>query len=294
MARSSRVKLFSTTEQEVQVEQNLSNSLPNIVLVAGFESFNRDLYVKAAKDLPINLQVFADSDIRLKLAINGEDAGVNPEFSNAVENADAFIGSLIFDYDDALAVKDLLSSVKGPRLIFECATELMTFNQVGSFSMDTGDQPAGPPPAVKAVLSKFSSGKEEDKLAGYLKLLKVGPDLLKFVPGEKANDLRTWLEAYRFWNQGGRSNVGAMLQLVAGKVAELDNQAPINTEIPQLQVTPDVGLLHPLKQGRDPYFTTPSSYLNWRLSASVRTLAEKSGFQLAPASAPRVAVLLYR
>ncbi|MEO0340294.1 MAG: DUF3479 domain-containing protein, partial [Bacteroidota bacterium] len=46
------------------------------------------------------------------------------------------------------------------RLVFESATELMALNQVGSFKMDGG----GPPPAVKAVLSKFGSDKEEDKL----------------------------------------------------------------------------------------------------------------------------------
>lgn len=45
---------------------------------------------------------------------------------------------------------------------------------------------------MKALLSKFGSGREEDKMAGYLKLLKVGPSLLKFVPGRKAKDLRSW------------------------------------------------------------------------------------------------------
>jgi magnesium chelatase subunit H len=60
---------------------------------------------------------------------------------------------------------------------------------------------SGPPAPIKAILSKFSSGKEEDKINGYLKMLKVGPDLLKFIPGEKAGDLRVWLESYRFWNQ---------------------------------------------------------------------------------------------
>jgi len=41
-------------------------SVPNIVLVAGFESFNRGLYSLAASKLPdkANLVVFADSDIR--------------------------------------------------------------------------------------------------------------------------------------------------------------------------------------------------------------------------------------
>ncbi len=168
----------------------------NIVLLAGFESFNKDLYQTAAASLPhthtstidggdsgtkerINLKVFADSEIRTgaSIGVGGatEEDVTNPNLVRAMKEADIFIGSLIFDYEDVVAVEALLDYVKGPRLLFECATELMTYNRVGSFNMEVkeGEGPAGPPPAVKAVLSKFSSGKEEDKISGYLKLLKV-------------------------------------------------------------------------------------------------------------------------
>ena len=137
----------------------------------------------------------------------------------------------------------------------------------------------GPPPAVKKVLSMFGSGREEDKMVGYLSFLKVGagggaaeqlwpcgvkpeglrgfshssallqpgllvtgllhpwnltrllpqlparahsqprtappgppqvgPKLLKFVPGDKARDLRNWLTAYGYWNQVGGWGPGA-------------------------------------------------------------------------------------
>lgn len=279
--------------RNIQKETKSKGNLPNIVLVAGFESFNRDLYIQAASELPINLSVFADSDIRSGPARSEDDNGINPAFADAVTRADAFIGSLIFDYDDVLAVKSVLPHVKGPRLVFESATELMTFNSVGSFSMEPGeDGPSGPPPAVKAVLSKFSSGKEEDKISGYLKLLKIGPSLLKFVPGEKANDLRTWLEAYRYWNQGGKRNVGAMLKLITQRCSSSDVDELL--ELPELQVTPDIGLLHPLNSGPDLYFTSPASYLSWRLSPTTKKKAEENSFVLAPDTAPRVAVLLYR
>ena len=198
-------------------EENKTEGVFNIVLVAGFESFNRNLYQEAVQLLPpmistkINLKVFSDSEIRLPPTSttltddsnSNNNVNTNPKFTKALQKADMFIGSLIFDYDDVLAVSQLLTNIKGPRLCFECATELMEFNHVGSFSMepqkmaDGSNAPSGPPPVVKAVLSKFSSGKEEDKLSGYLKLLKIGPQLLQFVPGGKAKDLRTWLEAYR-------------------------------------------------------------------------------------------------
>lgn len=295
---------------------------PKVVLVAGFESFNRDLYSKAAADLDIDLQVFCDSDIRISRPAADDDSSdtsnpnpwkINPVFEKAVTSADAFVGSLIFDYDDAMAVQQLLPLVKGPRLLFESATELMSYNQVGSFSMmkAEGDETSsGPPPAIKAVLSKFGSGKEEDKLAGYLQLLKIGPDLLKFVPGEKAGDLRAWLEAYRYWNQGGKQNVKAMLQLIAGRcTAAADAVAIRQLELPELMVTPDIGIVHPLRYNTftsldvrnmggslvDRFFgSSPATYLTWRLSPATKALAVQQKFQLAPDDAPRVAVLLFR
>ena len=279
-------------EQDRKGQDNKNSNNIRIVLVAGFESFNRELYDNAAEELGgnIHLDVFADTDIRTGSGING---GINPEFEEAIKNADAFIGSLIFDYDDVLAVKGLLDNVKGPRFVFESATELMTFNQVGSFNMIPGkDGPAGPPPAVKAVLSKFSSGKEEDKINGYLKLLKIGPTLLKFVPGEKAGDLRTWLETYRYWNQGGRGNFKSMLQSIINACSQNEE-----LQLPELQVTPDIGLLHPLTNrlgGGGSYYESPAEYLDWRLSNAAQDLAKEQKFKLAPNDSPRVAVLLYR
>lgn len=324
------VESATMTDDAEDGPDNPKHGRPTVVLVTGFESFNRNLYQRAADRLPealaINLEVFADSEIRTGPAGGIADSdNTNPKFVNAMKQADLFIGSLIFDYDDVLAIKKLLPLVRGPRLIFESALEVMEFNRVGTFSMEPpqdGDgsaSPPGPPPAVKAVLSKFSSGKEEDRLTGYLKFLKIGPDLLKFVPGDKAGDLRTWLEAYRFWNQGGLSNAAAMFQLLSQRclmdltikrTSQQQKQQHQSIELPQLQVTPDVGLLHPLldKQRRrrssshsasttttNLYFTSPKAYLDWRESKACQTLADEFRFQLASTSdAPRVAILLYR
>ncbi len=49
------------------------------------------------------------------------------------------------------------------------------------------------------------------RMVGYLSFLKVGPQLLRFVPGKKAKDLRAWLTAYSYWNQ-----VCTMPRCVAG------------------------------------------------------------------------------
>ena len=54
---------------------------------------------------------------------------------------------------------------------------------VTAVQMDPSGKSKGPPPAVKKVLSLFGSGREEDRMVGYLSFLKIGPKLLKFLPG---------------------------------------------------------------------------------------------------------------
>lgn len=294
-----------------------SNEGIHIVLVAGFESFNRDLYqnaISSSQQNDIHLTVFADSELRLMKSVNATTDSddnnpwiVNPTFADAMQKADVFIGSLIFDYDDVVAVQQVLEKMpkSSPKFIFESATELMSYNQVGSFSMMSSDgaaKPAGPPPVVKAILSKFSSGKEEDKLSGYLQLLKIGPDILKFVPGETAQDVRTWMTVYRFWNQGGLQNMQSMFQLISQQCRRQDQVAAPAPDLPELVVTPDIGLVHPLvwkyhipNVKPNSYFeSSPAAYLQWRLSPSTKEFAKEHRFALAPDSAPRVAVLLFR
>ena len=60
------------------------------------------------------------------------------------------------------------------------------YDGVGCAQMGDGGKSKGPPPAVKKVLSLFGSGREEDKMVGYLSFLKIGPKLLKFLPGRLA------------------------------------------------------------------------------------------------------------
>ena len=298
------------------------------------------------------LRVFSDSDIRA--AIGGQaPAPINPEVEGAIGDADAICVSLLFDYDDVRALMPHLERATGPRFVFESATELMELNRVNTFSMaptagggggegEGGGGGGGSPPVVKKILSLFGSSKEEDKLAGYIKLLKVGPDLLRYVPGERAKDLRTWLLAYRYWNQGGEGNVRSLVKLIAGLVRkrgdggdgtnrdEGEEGGGKEEDLPPLQVTPDVGLIHPLLMAegggggggggggaehrherrsrfhfpydaRPKYMESASEYMRWRLSPAFEEMALERGFPMARSSSPsgvppppRVAVLLYR
>ena len=120
-------------------------------------------------------------------------------------------------------------------------------------------------------------------------MLKIGPQLLKFIPNDTAQDLRSWLELYRFWNEGGQENVESMLRVLFER-----HVAPVPRfeAAPTVVETPGIGCLHPLAPGR--YFLSPREYLDWRLSAAAAAAATAAGAELAPAEAPRVAVLLFR
>lgn len=238
-----------------------------IVLISGFESFNVGLYKRCAEAVgskrDLRVSVFSDKD----LSSNRE------QVEEALSTADAFVGSLLFDFEACEWLLPRTERVE-TRLVFECATELMSQNRVGDFQMG-GKEASGPPPAVKKVLGLFGSNREEDKLQGYLKLLKIGPELLSVVPGDKALGLRTWLTLYRYWNEGGQQNVESMLSTLDDWLTKSAEQAPPLVEFPA------IGLVHP--DAGERVFSTPSEYLNWRYKVD-----EASKHR------PKVAVLLYR
>ncbi|MEH1802635.1 MAG: magnesium chelatase subunit H [Nostoc sp.] len=221
--------------------------MKRIVLIAGFESFNADLYRKAAflansRCPELDIRVFSDRDL----------TSIRTEVEAALHDADVFFGSLLFDYDQVMWLRDRISQIP-IRLVFESALELMSLTKLGDFAI--GDKPKGMPKPVKFILDKFSNGREEDKLAGYISFLKIGPKLLKYVPVQKVQDLRNWLIIYSYWNAGGSENVASLFWTLAEKYLNLKVG-----DIPPLVETPNIGLLHPDYQG---FFESPREYLEW-------------------------------
>ncbi|HEY9845617.1 MAG TPA: magnesium chelatase subunit H, partial [Candidatus Caenarcaniphilales bacterium] len=221
-----------------------------IVLIAGFESFNAELYRQAARLAQtryptLNIQVFSDRDLT-----------TNPvAVETALQQAEVFFGSLLFDYDQVLWLRERLQAIP-IRLVFESALELMSLTQLGAFAI--GDKPKGMPKPIKFILDKFSQGREEDRLAGYLSFLKIGPQLLKFIPLQKVQDLRNWLMIYGYWNAGGPENVAALFCFLAKHY--LDLSTSVIEEIPPPVTIPNIGLLHP---DAPDYFESPRLYLGW-------------------------------
>ena len=218
-----------------------------IVLIAGFESFNIDLYRQASEVTRsrcsnLEIHIFSDRDI----------TATPDKIAAALKTADVFFGSLLFDYDQVLWLRDRTQHIP-IRLVFESALELMSLTQLGQFVM--GDKPKGMPKPVKFILDKFGSGREEDKLAGYISFLKIGPKLLKYIPVGKVKDLRNWLIIYGYWNAGGPENVAAMFWTLGEKYLDLTIG-----EIPAPLDTPNIGLLHPECEG---YFESPQTYQTW-------------------------------
>ncbi|MEA5628210.1 magnesium chelatase subunit H [Nostoc sp. UHCC 0251] len=254
--------------------------MKRIVLVAGFESFNADLYRKAAflansRCPELDIRVFSDRDLTTK----------RTEVEAALDGADVFFGSLLFDYDQVVWLRDRISQIP-IRLVFESALELMSLTKLGIFAI--GDKPKGMPKPVKFILDKFSNGREEDKLAGYISFLKIGPKLLKYVPVQKVQDLRNWLIIYGYWNAGGPENVASLFWTLAEKYLDLKVG-----DIPPLIETPNIGLLHPDYQG---FFESPRDYLEWHKThcrdAIHRVYWEDAMNRVS--TKPIVGILLYR
>ncbi|WP_341528578.1 magnesium chelatase subunit H [Nostoc sp. UHCC 0302] len=248
--------------------------MKRIVLIAGFESFNADLYRKAAflansRCLELDIRVFSDRDITTK----------RDEVEAALKGADVFFGSLLFDYDEVLWLRDRIAQIP-IRLVFESALELMSLTKLGAFAI--GDKPKGMPKPVKFILDKFSNGREEDKLAGYISFLKIGPKLLKYVPVQKVQDLRNWLIIYGYWNAGGSENVASLFWTLGEKYLGLKVG-----DIPPPIETPNMGLLHPDYQG---FFESPREYLEWYQTHCRDAMTRVSPNHVSPV----IGILLYR
>jgi magnesium chelatase subunit H len=129
----------------------------------------------------------------------------------------------------------------------------MSLTQIGAFKI--GDKPKGMPKPVKFILDKFSNGREEDKLAGYISFLKDWPQATEIQSRPKSPrlaelaDYLRLLECWRFRQRrvdvldAGRKYLGLRVG-----------------EIPPPVETPNMGLLHPDSEG---YFESPRQYLEW-------------------------------
>ncbi|MDJ0736472.1 MAG: magnesium chelatase subunit H [Nostocaceae cyanobacterium] len=184
------------------------------------------------------------------------------EFQRDIESANIFIASLIFIEDLAQKVvaavqphRDRLDAA----VVFPSMPEVMRLNKMGSFSMAQLGQ-------SKSAIAQFMRKRKEKSGAGFedamLKLLRTLPQVLKFLPVEKAQDARNFMLSFQYWLGGSSENLENFLLMLADKyvfkAVETRNFASLQYQAPV--VYPDMGIWHPLSTTM---FEDVREYLNW-------------------------------
>ncbi|WP_414568868.1 magnesium chelatase subunit H [Nostoc sp. CCY 9925] len=184
------------------------------------------------------------------------------EFQRDMESANIFIASLIFIEDLAQKV---VTAVEPHRdrldvaVVFPSMPEVMRLSKMGSFSLAQLGQ-------SKSAIAQFMRKRKEKSGAGFqdgmLKLLRTLPQVLKFLPMDKAQDARNFMLSFQYWLGGSPENLENFLLMLADKYVfkglEKQNFAPSTYQQPV--VYPDMGIWHPLAPSM---FEDVREYLNW-------------------------------
>ncbi|MEH1794438.1 magnesium chelatase subunit H [Nostoc sp.] len=184
------------------------------------------------------------------------------EFKREIENANIFIASLIFIEDLAQKV---VAAVEPHRdhldvsVVFPSMPEVMRLSKMGSFSLAQLGQ-------SKSAIAQFMRKRKEKSGAGFqdgmLKLLRTLPQVLKFLPMDKAQDARNFMLSFQYWLGGSPENLENFLLMLADKYVfkGLDKQDFAPSTYQQPVVYPDLGIWHPLAPSM---FEDVREYLNW-------------------------------
>jgi magnesium chelatase subunit H len=186
------------------------------------------------------------------------------QFKADVEEANVFIGSLIFVQELAEKVVEVVAPARDNLdacLIFPSMPEVMRLNKVGSFTMKNLGQ-------SKSVVADFMKKKKQEDGSsfeeGMLKLLRTLPKVLKFLPSDKAADARTFMMSFQYWLGGSPENIQALLQMVGqdyvGDIAKnMEGKEKMVAIEPVL--LPDIAIWHPVAP--DIVFNTYGDYSKW-------------------------------
>lgn len=182
-------------------------------------------------------------------------------FQQDVAQADVFIASLIFLEDLADKVVEAVAPHRDRldvAVVFPSMPQVMRLNKMGSFSMANLGQ-------SKSVIAQFMKKRKEKSGAGFqdamLKLLRTLPQVLKYLPMDKAQDARNFMLSFQYWLGGSPENLENFLLMLADKYVfkgEKGQAALTNYRDPVAY--PDMGIWHPLAPEM---FEDVREYLNW-------------------------------
>jgi magnesium chelatase subunit H len=190
-------------------------------------------------------------------------------FKKDIAEANIFIASLIFLED--LAEK-LAAAVKPHRdrldaaIVFPSMPEVMRLNKLGSFSMAQLGQ-------SKSAIAQFMRKRKENSGASFqdamLKLLRTLPQVLKYLPIDKAQDARNFMLSFQYWLGGSSENLENFLLMLADKYvfknSKIKDSKSNAIGYKDPVVYPDMGIWHPLAPNM---FEDVKEYLNWYNSRS--------------------------
>ncbi len=187
------------------------------------------------------------------------------DFKRDVSQANIFIASLIFLEDLADKVVEAVEPYRDRldvSVVFPSMPQVMRLNKMGSFSLAQIGQ-------SKSAIASFMKKRKEKSGAGFqdamLKLLRTLPQVLKYLPMDKAQDARNFMLSFQYWLGGSQENLENFLLMLAdkyvfkGEVGINGSAAPIFQY--QDPVTyPDLGIWHPLAPTM---YEDVKEYLNW-------------------------------
>jgi len=208
------------------------------------------------------------------------------QFKKDVAEANIFIGSLIFVQELADKVvaavepqRDRMDAV----VVFPSMPDVMKMNKIGSFTMASMGQ-------SKSVISDFMKKNKPKGTSfqdGMLKLVRTLPKVLKYLPGDKAADARSFMMSLQYWLGGSPENIEALLLNLANNYvpAIRDGKLLQEIEIKAPEVIPDKGIWHPVAPQ---VFENIADYKDWVYNVHAPSLG------IDPATAPVVGLVLQK
>jgi magnesium chelatase subunit H len=208
------------------------------------------------------------------------------QFKKDVEDANIFIGSLIFVQDLADKVVQVVEPLREKLdvvCVFPSMPAVMKLNKIGSFTMASMGQ-------SQNVVSDFMK-KNKPKGAGFqdsmLKLVRTLPKVLKYLPSDKAQDARSFMMSLQYWLGGTPENIEALLLNLASNYIEPISSAGFlsELEVKEPDAIPDRGIWHPVAPR---VFETLEEYKTWLYTVHAPTLG------IDPETAPKVGLVLQK
>ena len=182
------------------------------------------------------------------------------DFKREIAEANLFIASLIFIEDLADKVVEAVEPHRDrldAAIVFPSMPQVMRLNKLGTFSMAQLGQ-------SKSAIAQFMRKRKENSGAGFqdamLKLLRTLPQVLKYLPMDKAQDARNFMLSFQYWLGGSSENLENFLLMLADKYVFEDLNKGQKKNYQEPVVYPDTGIWHPLSMTM---FEDVKSYLTW-------------------------------